>query len=32
MKVRLIVLWLLVGVPLLWGAAKTLANALQLFQ
>ncbi len=31
MKVRLIFLWLLVGVPLLWGITKTLQNALKLF-
>ncbi len=32
MKVRLIFLWLLVGLPLLWGVMKTLQNALKLFQ
>ncbi len=32
MKGRLIFLWLLVGLPLLWGVAKTLENALQLFK
>jgi len=32
MKVRLIFLWLLVGIPLLWGVFKTLQNALKLFQ
>jgi len=32
MKGRLIVLWLLVGIPLLWGVTKTLQNALKLFQ
>jgi hypothetical protein len=31
MKFRLIVLWLVVGVPLLWGVSKTLQNALKLF-
>ena len=31
MKVRLIVLWLIVGLPLAWGVAKTLANAMKLF-
>jgi hypothetical protein len=31
MRARLIVLWLIVGLPLLWGVAKTLANALKLF-
>jgi hypothetical protein len=32
MKARLIVLWLAVGVPLLWGVMKTLENALKLFR
>ncbi len=32
MKVKLIFLWLLVGIPLLWGVFKTLQNALKLFQ
>jgi hypothetical protein len=31
MRARLIVLWLIVGLPLLWGVAKTLANAMKLF-
>jgi hypothetical protein len=31
MKFRLIVLWLIVGMPLLWGVSKTLQNALKLF-
>jgi len=31
MKVRFIVLWLAVGIPLLWGVMKTLQNALKLF-
>jgi hypothetical protein len=31
MKVRLVVLWLAVGLPLLWGVMKTLQNALKLF-
>lgn len=31
MKARLIVLWLAVGIPLLWGVMKTLQNALKLF-
>ncbi len=31
MKIRLLVLWLVVGIPLLWGVAKTLQNALKLF-
>lgn len=32
MKARLILLWLVVGVPLLWGVLKTLENALKLFR
>jgi hypothetical protein len=32
MNARLILLWVLVGVPLLWGLLKTLENALKLFQ
>jgi hypothetical protein len=32
MKVRLIFLWVVVGIPLLWGVMKTLENALKLFQ
>jgi hypothetical protein len=32
MKVRFFVLWLIVGVPLLWGLTKTVQNALKLFQ
>jgi hypothetical protein len=32
MNVRLIVLWVLVGIPLLWGVMKTLDNAMKLFQ
>jgi hypothetical protein len=32
MKVRLIVLWLIVGLPLLWGISKTVQNAMKLFQ
>jgi hypothetical protein len=32
MKVRFVVLWLLVGIPLLWGVIKTLQNAVKLFQ
>jgi hypothetical protein len=31
MKFRLFFLWLIVGVPLLWGLMKTLQNALKLF-
>jgi hypothetical protein len=29
---RLIAYWLIVGVPLLWGIAMTLENALKLFR
>jgi hypothetical protein len=32
MKSRFIVLWLAVGIPLLWGVMKTLENALKLFE
>jgi hypothetical protein len=32
MTLRFVVLWLLVGVPLIWGICKTLQNALKLFQ
>jgi hypothetical protein len=32
MKLRLTVMWLIVGVPLLWGVLKTLQNAMKLFQ
>jgi hypothetical protein len=32
MKVRLVILWVAVGIPLLWGVMKTLQNALKLFQ
>jgi len=32
MKTRLAILWLVVGIPLLWGVAKTVENALKLFQ
>jgi hypothetical protein len=32
MKGRLIVLWMVVGIPLLWGVMKTLQNAMKLFQ
>lgn len=32
MKIRLLVLWTAVGIPLLWGVMKTLENALKLFQ
>jgi hypothetical protein len=30
-RLKLIVLWLIVGVPLAWGVAKTLQNAIRLF-
>jgi hypothetical protein len=29
---RLVIYWLIVGIPLLWGVARTLENALRLFQ
>jgi hypothetical protein len=32
MSVRFVVLWLIVGVPLLWGVYNTLLNAMKLFQ
>jgi hypothetical protein len=32
MKGKLFVLWVLVGIPLLWGVMKTLNNAMKLFQ
>ncbi len=32
MNVRLVTLWLAVGIPLLWGIYRTLENALKLFQ
>ena len=32
MKLRLLTLWLIVGVPLLWGVYETLQNAMKLFQ
>jgi hypothetical protein len=31
MNIRLIFLWLIVSVPLLWGVWRTLQNALKLF-
>ncbi len=31
-KLRLIALWLIVGLPLAWGVAKSLHNAMKLFQ
>ncbi len=32
MRVRLIVLWLIVGIPLAWGVLRTAQNAMKLFQ
>jgi hypothetical protein len=32
MKGRLAILWVVVGIPLLWGVLKTLQNAMKLFQ
>jgi hypothetical protein len=32
MKARLVIMWLVVGIPLAWGAWNTLVNALKLFQ
>ena len=32
MTLRFAVLWLLAGLPLIWGISKTLQNALKLFQ
>jgi hypothetical protein len=31
MVARLIILWAIVGIPLLWGMEKTLESALKLF-
>ena len=31
-KIRLIVLWLIVAIPLIWGIERTLQNALKLFR
>lgn len=31
MKFRLVIMWLVVGVPLLWGVYKTVQNAMKLF-
>lgn len=30
--VKLVASWLFVGIPLLWGVANTLANAVKLFR
>jgi hypothetical protein len=32
MKIRLTMLWLIVGIPLAWGVFRTLQNAMKLFQ
>jgi hypothetical protein len=32
MKGRMIVLWIAVGIPLLWGVLSTLQNAMNLFR
>ena len=32
MNLRLVVLWMAVGIPLAWGVFNTLENALKLFQ
>ncbi len=32
MNVRLIILWILVGIPLLWGVMNTLESAMKLFK
>ena len=32
MKIRLLILWAVVSIPLLWGVMKTLENALKLFE
>ncbi len=32
MKIRFAVLWLMVGLPPLWGIVKTLENAVNLFK
>lgn len=32
MKARLVIFWVVVGIPLLWGVMNTLQNALKLFQ
>jgi len=32
MKVRLVIQWIAVLIPLLWGVMKTLQNALKLFE
>jgi hypothetical protein len=32
MKARLVIMWVAVGIPLLWGVYETLQKALQLFR
>ena len=32
MTAKLVVSWLFVGIPLLWGISKTLENAVKLFR
>jgi len=32
MKLKLVLAWGFVGIPLLWGVLQTLRNAMQLFQ
>jgi hypothetical protein len=32
MKAKIAIMWLLVGIPLLWGVIMTLQKALKLFQ
>jgi hypothetical protein len=32
MKARLVIMWVVVGIPLLWGVTNTLQNALKLFR
>ena len=32
MNARLVVMWVVVGIPLLWGVYETLQKALQLFR
>jgi hypothetical protein len=29
---QLVLVWLLVGIPLIWGVSQTLLNAMKLFQ
>jgi hypothetical protein len=32
MKTKVIVAWIFVGIPLIWGVLQTLSNAMKLFQ